>query len=56
MFVTIPPTNKTCPVCPACYGESAAKALYGLIGVAVFLTEKYFYPSLKKFFNFQWEG
>ena len=34
MFVTIPPTNGTCSVCPACDGESAAKA--------VFLTENIF--------------
>ena len=50
MFVTIPPTNGTCSVCPACDGKSAAKALDGLIGVAVFVTAKYFYPILKEIF------
>jgi hypothetical protein len=50
MFVRIPPNNKTCPECPASEAESAGKAIYGLIGVAVFVTAKYFYPSVKKFF------
>jgi hypothetical protein len=50
MFVRIPPNNTTCPECPASEAESAGKAIYGLIGVAVFVTAKYFYPSVKKFF------
>jgi hypothetical protein len=38
MFNTILPTNGTCPVSPASERESVAKALYGLIGIAVFVT------------------
>jgi hypothetical protein len=44
-----PSNNGTCPLCPGCNPESAAKAIYGLTGVAVFITVKYFWPNLKKF-------
>jgi hypothetical protein len=36
--------------CPECEGKVVAKAVYGVIGVGVFITVKYCYPSIKKFF------
>ena len=36
---------------PECSGEAVAKAVYGVIGVGVFVALKYCYPSVKKFFQ-----
>ncbi len=34
---------------PACEGEQAAKTIYGMIGVAVFVTVKYFIQASRNY-------